>query len=264
MKPRQPPRSPGFSRSRRTLRLVGAALLAAGVTIIWLSRLASHTDVYLSEMGASDAPAPLLFNSALLMIALGGALVALGRVGIWSRVRWLAAWSISATLLFACFSIAIASRVTCSPGCPVPFTSGSSAADFVHTLFATLGFAAVGFAIIQAAYARALRPLFAVSIASGVLIILASGLGGLLSIFRFHADLGGWLELAAATVALLWVIVFALVKVAVPGSAAPPAGAPAPEAVAVSTGLRPMARIDRAPAGLSGAPTRAGVPPATS
>ncbi|RFA14120.1 hypothetical protein B7R22_10945 [Subtercola boreus] len=239
MEPRQPSRSPGFFPFWPLLaRLVGATLLAAGVTTIWESRLASHTDIYLSEMGASDAPTPLLFNSALLAIALGGCLVAIGRSGIRSGVRWLGAWSISATLVFACLSIALASRVTCSPGCPVPFTSGSTVADFVHTLAATLGFAAVGLAIIQAAYAHSLRPLFAVSIASGTLIILASGVGGLLSVFRFRADLGGWLELAAATVALLWVIVFALARIA------PPPAPPAPAALAALAAPRALIQAE--------------------
>ncbi|TQL53086.1 uncharacterized protein DUF998 [Subtercola boreus] len=224
------------------MRLVGAVLLAVGVAVIWATRLASQTNVYLSEMGASDAPTPLIFNSGLLAIAVGGGLVALGRSGIRSRVRLLGAWSISATLLFACLSIALASRVTCSPGCPVPFTNGSTVADFVHTLAATLGFAAVGLAIIQAAYAHTLRPLFAVSIASGALIILASGVGGLLSVFRFRVDLGGWLELAAATVALLWVIVFALVRL------------PAADVADAVRAPEPV---------FSGEPTRAGAPPAT-
>ncbi|RFA11545.1 hypothetical protein B7R21_12650 [Subtercola boreus] len=231
MEPRQPSRSPGFSSFWPGLsRVVGAILLAAGVTTIWVSRLASHTDVYLSEMGASDAPTPVLFNAALLAIAVGGCLVAIGRSGIRSRVRWLGAWSISATLVFACLSIALASRVTCSPGCPVPFTNGSTVADFVHTLAASLGFAAVGLAIIQAAYAHSLRPLFAVSIASGAVIILASGVGGLLSVFRFRVDLGGWLELTAATVALLWVIVFALARIA------PLPAPPAPRALVQAEG----------------------------
>ncbi|PPF78314.1 hypothetical protein C5B96_14675 [Subtercola sp. Z020] len=233
MEPRRRTLSPGFSAFRGpaippagalSLRLVGALLLAVGVITIWATRLSSPTNVYLSEMGAPDAPTPLLFNSALLVIAFGGGLVALGRSGIRARVRVLGAWSITATLLFACASIALASRVTCTPGCPVPFTDGSTVNDLVHTSAATLGFAAVGLAIIQAAWAHSLRSLFALSVGCGALILFASATGGLFSVFRFHVDLGGWFELTAATAALLWVILFALVPLSAPSRAvAPPA-----------------------------------------
>ncbi|RFA19832.1 DUF998 domain-containing protein [Subtercola boreus] len=224
MNPRRLSWSPGFSRF---LRFFGALLLAGAVTAIWSLRLTSRADVYLSEMGAPDAPAAPLFNTALLLLAIGGILVAVARRRTRSSVGVLGAWTVSATLVFACLSIAVASRVTCTPGCPVPFTAGSTAADVVHTLFATLGFGGVGLAIIQAAFAPGLRALHPVSIASGALIILLSGTGGLLSIFHYRVDLGGWLELAAATIALLWVIAFALVPAGVSGSSAPtPAVAP--------------------------------------
>jgi hypothetical protein len=49
------------------------------------------------------------------------------------------------------------------------------------------------------------------SLATGILVAVIAGTGGLLSLFRFQTVLGSRMEFVATTIAIAWLVVFGVV-----------------------------------------------------
>lgn len=190
--------------------IVGSVLVTAALVIIWLARLSVPGQIYVSGLGAEGMPTTHIFMIALLLIVVGGSLIAFAATDIRSRVRWLAAWSVSVSLWVACGLFLVASQVTCTSGCPVPYGPTFHWQDLIHITCATLAFAAACFGMLQASFADHHRILarFSLTMAIGVGVI--SAVGGLFSLFRFQTDLGSRLELVATTLAIAWVVVLGI------------------------------------------------------
>ena len=202
-----PPRPPAAPRDRLgPLWLPGALLVALGLAQIWWLRLGTSAEIYVSGFGASGASTATAFNTALAGIGAGGLLVALA-------ARTLPASPALAALFFwsltgASLSFVAASRVTCTLGCPIPFTPAASWQDAVHVALACLGFGLALLAMLASArFGAGFRGLVPPTVLG---VALPAAAGGILSLLSLAPGLGGWLELAATTVALGWLIAFAV------------------------------------------------------
>ncbi len=253
---------------------MGGGLGLVALSAIWVARLLLDRDVYVSQLGAPSEPTAAVFNAALLALGIGGVLVAAasrrsikparacgracrpvpgpagggaggdagGRAG---RGRGpVGTWSVSATLVFAGAAFVVASRVTCTDGCPVPLTAGSTVQDLVHVSAAAAGFAAAAWAMLQVGWSWGQGRLGGVptgvrwaSRVAAAAVALCSAAGGLMSVAAYRTDVGALLEFAAMSIAVLWLVVFAW-WVALDGTASP--------------GRRPVA-VRGAPAGPGGA-----------
>jgi len=197
-------------RRRRVVLLAGvgggAAFLSAA--LIWLSRLWDPSVHYVSQLGASGMPTAPLFNSALLLLGIAAVLV--DRALLHRPEVYVAGWPIAATLVVCGACFAVASVVTCSPGCPVPFTPGALPQDLIHISAAVLGFVLAIVAMAQVSLLRRRPWMRRVSVATLVSVGLTSFTGAMLALFRGDTVLGGNLEFTAATLAIAWFGVFGL------------------------------------------------------
>lgn len=192
------------------LLMLAAAAVFVGLALLWGARIAANRFVYVSELGADGEPTAWAFRWALLLIAAAAVIVAVAGRALRSRVRILALWTPSASLLAAGASFAVASQVTCTSGCPLPVGSSFTWQDLTHTVIAVLGFAAACVAMLQVATAKDHPGLARLSLVSAVVVAVVAGTGGILSLARFMVDLGGLLEFAATTVALFWLAALAI------------------------------------------------------
>jgi hypothetical protein len=188
--------------------VAGSLLVLAALVIIWAARLTIHADIYVSELGATGMPTAHVFEIALLLIVAGGSLIAFGGKDIRSRVRWLAVWTPAVSLWIACGFFLVASQVTCTAGCPLPYGPTFDWQDLTHITCATLAFGLACFAMLQAAFADHHRILAKFSLVMGIAVGVVAGVGGLCSITNFEVDFGSSLELVATTLAIAWVAVF--------------------------------------------------------
>ncbi|MCC4248539.1 MULTISPECIES: DUF998 domain-containing protein [Microbacterium] len=200
-------RSPRFTvrpSNRRValLATVGgsAAFLSAG--LIWLSRLWDPSVHYVSQLGATGMPTAPVFNSALLLLGMAAVLV--DRALLHRPYVYVAGWPIAATLVVCGACFAVASVVTCSPGCPVPFTPGALPQDLIHITAAVLGFVLAIVAMAQVSALRRRPWMRAASLVTLVAVGLTSFTGAMLAVFRGDTVLGGNLEFTAATLAIAW------------------------------------------------------------
>lgn len=185
-------------------------LVVAALVIIWTARLSIPSEIYVSGLGATGMPTARVFMFALLLIVLGGSLIAFAATDIRSRVRWLARWTPSVSLWVSCGLFLVASQVTCTAGCPVPYGATFDWQDLTHITCATLAFAAACFAMLQSSFADHHRILARFSLVMAIGVGVISGIGGLCSLFRFQTDLGSRLELVATTLAIAWVVVLGI------------------------------------------------------
>ncbi len=192
------------SRFEHTLALVGCALVAAGLTTIWGARLTVPRVLYVSELGATGEPTAGWFRAALLLIVAGGSLIAWAGRRIRSNLPLLRAWTPAISLWTGCTFFLVASQVTCTAGCPLPYGSTFTWQDFTHTSVAVIAFAAACWAMLQCSFAAGHRALRRFSLASGIAVAVVAGTGGILSLARFGTDVGSVLELVATTIALVW------------------------------------------------------------
>lgn len=182
----------------------GALLVLGGLGILLAARFSIGTSrwVYVSEMGAPDLPTADAFRVALLLVAAGGTLIALGSWTV--RTRLLRALRPALTILVAAVCFALASQVTCTAGCPLPVGPSFRWQDLVHTSAAVLGFAAACVAMLQLATARERPAVARLSLVAGVLVAVVAGAGAILSLLRLWLGLGGTLEFVATAIAVLW------------------------------------------------------------
>jgi hypothetical protein len=191
--------------------VVGSIAVGVALVLIWMSRLAVPREVYVSELGAEGEPTAAAFEIALLLIVGGGSAVAwtARRVRAWPPL--LALGSPTRSLWVGCGFFLLASQVTCTSGCPLPYGSTFTWQDFTHTLAAVIAFAAACWAMIQTSFAREHRVLARMSLVTAIAVALIAGTGGLFSLFRFHVVLGSRLEFVATTIAIAWLMMLGTV-----------------------------------------------------
>lgn len=201
------------------LALLGCVLVAAALVIIWGARVTVPRVMYVSELGATGEPTAEWFRAALLLIVAGGSLIAWTGRRIRTVAPLLRAWTPAISLWIGCAFFLVASQVTCTARCPLPYGPSFTWQDFIHTSVAVLAFAAACWAMLQCSFAIGHRALRRFSLASGIAVAVVAGVGGILSLARFGTDVGSVLELVATTIALAWLGVLGGSLVAV-GSAA--------------------------------------------
>jgi hypothetical protein len=205
--------------SSRVLAAIGIVAVLAALIIIWVARLTIPRDLYVSELGATGMPTARAFRAALVLIVIGGVAIGWAGRGIRSRPRILNLWSPSMTLFVSCGFFLIASQVTCTAGCPVPYGPLFTWPDFIHTTAAVIAFAAAVLTIVQCAFAVGHRALRIFSLIAGVAVAVIAGAGGLMSLLDFYATIGSRLEFVATTIGLAWIVVFGAVLLAGSGLA---------------------------------------------
>ena len=151
-------------------------------------------------------PTAPLFNLALLLLAIAAVLV--DRALHSDADAYRVGWPISTTLLACGLCFGVASAVTCSPGCPVPFTPGALPQDLIHITFAVVGFVLAIVAMGQVAVVRRRPWMRAASVLTLVAVGVTSFTGAMIALFRGDTVLGGNLEFTAATLAIAWFGVF--------------------------------------------------------
>jgi hypothetical protein len=198
----------------RLVAILGTLAVLAALVIIWGARLTVPRDLYVSELGAQGEPTAKWFQLALVLIVVGGA--AIGWVGrdIRSRPRILNLWRPSLSLFVACGFFLIASQITCTAGCPVPYGPLFTWPDFIHTTSAVVAFAAACWTIFQCAFAVGHRALRVFSLIASISVAVIAGAGGLMSLLDWNANFGSRLELVATTIGLAWILAFGLVLLA--------------------------------------------------
>ena len=199
--------SPAPSRGRRlelAATIIGSLCVLIALAIIWVARVSTHRDLYVSELGAEGMPTAKWFEAALLLIVVGASAIAFAGRDLRSRIRFLALWTPAVSLWIGSGGFLVASQVTCTPGCPVPYGPSFTWQDFTHTTLAVIAFAAACWAMLQVAFARGHRGLATMSLVAAVVVAVVAGAGGILSLLNFEAGFGSRLELLATTVALVW------------------------------------------------------------
>jgi len=186
--------------------ILGCVLVSAALAIIWVARSTVQRDLYVSELGAVGEPTAGWFRVALLLVVVGGSLIALAARDIRSAAPILRLWTPAVSLWVGCGFFFVASQVTCTADCPLPVGPTFTWQDFAHTTVAVLAFSAACWAMLQASFMRDNRMLAAVSLACGCAVACVAGAGGILSLARFQAVLGSRLELVATTVAIGWLV----------------------------------------------------------
>lgn len=197
----------GRADARATrLATVGALAAFGSAALIWLCRASDPSVHYVSQLGATGMPTAPLFNLALLLLAVAAVLVE--RAAIARGDGYTVGWPVATTLLACGLCFGVASVVTCSPGCPVPFTPGALPQDLVHISFAVLGFVLAIVAMAQVAVMRRRPWMSTASVITLVSVGVTSFTGAMLALFKGDTVLGGNLEFTAATLAIAWFGVF--------------------------------------------------------
>jgi hypothetical protein len=193
----------------RVIAGLGTAIVMAALVLLWAIRFQVPYDLYVSALGATGMPTARAFEVFLLLIVVGGALVAWAGRAVRARPRALAAWTPAISIWIACGFFLVDSQVSCTAGCPVPVPGPSFTwQDLTHTAAAILAFAAAAWAILQCAFAEGHRALRRLSLACAVAVGAISAAGGLMSLLDFYSWFGSRLELVATTVGLGWMVVF--------------------------------------------------------
>ncbi|MDQ1112760.1 putative membrane protein [Microbacterium testaceum] len=198
------------TRTAPVVRLATAGGIAAflSAVLIWVCRLWEPSVQYVSQLGATAMPTAPLFNTALLLLAIAAVLV--DRSLVLRGGGYVVGWPVATTLLVCGLCFGVASVVTCSPGCPIPFTEGALPQDLIHISFAVLGFVLAIVAMGQVAAIRRRPWMRAASVVTLVAVGLTSFSGAMIALSRGDTTLGGNLEFTAATLAIAWFGVFGL------------------------------------------------------
>lgn len=196
----------------RFAALGGAVLVLVALALIWGARVTVPRDLYVSELGAAGEPTAGWFLAALLLIVAGGSAIGWSARAIRSRARILRWGSPAASLWVASGFFLLASQVTCTSGCPLPYGPTFTWQDFVHTAAAVVAFAAACWAMLQCSFAVGHRVLARISLVASLSVATIAGAGGLMSLFRFHAEVGSRLEFVATTIGIAWIATFGVLR----------------------------------------------------
>lgn len=196
----------------RVLAALGALLTVVGCLVLVQLGALTLAKSYLSHLGAQGEPTAARFRAGLMTCAAGVTAVALAlwRMGQ-PRLRVLGMTVGSAALLLvsgAC--LGLTAVVPCSPGCPLPPYGAPTASDWTHATVAVGAFVAASAAMVVFAVASRDRWLRWVSLATGVLVAGAAGLGALFALVDVPSDIGGSLERVASGAGLLWLVLVAV------------------------------------------------------
>jgi hypothetical protein len=205
------------------LALFGSLLVLFALAIIWSARATVTRSVYVSELGAAGEPTAGVFEVALLLVVAGGSAVAFAGRDVRSNPRILSAWTPAVSLWIASGFFLVASQVTCTQGCPVPYGAQFTWQDLTHILCAVVAFGAACWAMLQVSFARHQRVMALFSRVCGVAVLVIAATGGILSLAGVALGFGSWLEFVATTIAIGWLAVYGAVLAyrAVRGETAP-------------------------------------------
>lgn len=232
------PTAPAETTAARASRLDRAAagvaclLVTVALGIIWIARVSIGRDVYVSVMGATGMPTADWFRSALMLVAAGGGLAAFVTRAIRVSPPIVRLWPPAVSLACASGLFLLASQVTCTPGCPIPYGPSFTWPDFTHTTSAVLAFAFACWAMLQLTFAADHRLMSRLSLCCGVAVAVIAATGGIMSLAGWDHEVGSRFEFIATTIAIGWLISLALV------SAVPP-----PPPPAWRRGTRPSRRL---------------------
>ncbi len=196
------------SRRDAFIAIAGCVVIAASLALIWGARATIDHPLYVSELGAEGMPTRYWFMAALLCLVVAGACIGWAGRRVRAEIRVLSLWAPAVSLWVASGLFLVASQVTCTPGCPVPYGPTFDWQDLTHIVCAVVAFAFACWAMLQSAFARHHR---ALAILSGVCcwtVAVIAGAGGIMSLARFEVEIGAWCEFAATTIAILWCGIF--------------------------------------------------------
>jgi hypothetical protein len=194
-----------LDRARRVAALVGAAAVVAAVVVIWAARATLPQWVYVSELGAVGASTAGAFEGALLAIAAGGASIAFAAGPLRADNRLLGVWPVAGTIGASAVCFVVASQVTCTNTCPVPFVNPmAQPQDLVHIVFAVLGFALGCYAMLQCAFVRGHVVVLRMSMVACFAVAAITVVGGVLAIVHVAVDLGAAAEYVGMSIAIGW------------------------------------------------------------
>ena len=208
------------TRLESATALLACLLVLVALTIIWGARLSIGRDVYVSVLGAPGMPTAAWFQAALVLVSSGGALVAFSVRGIRVTPPILRVWRPAVSLGWASGFFLIASQVTCTPGCPLPYGPLFTWPDFVHTTSAVVAFAFACWAMLQLTFAPGRHLIAGLSLFSGIAVAIIAATGGIMSLVGWERGIGSRFEFAATTLAIAWLVSLGL-AVAVPRSPRP-------------------------------------------
>lgn len=194
------------------LATIGALLVAAALSLIWLARVSVPRELYVSELGALGEPTAEQFRVALLLLVGGGVLVAWSMRDVRSRPPLLRRGTPALTLAFACSAFLVSAQVPCTQSCPLPLGDTFTVQDFVHTLAAVVAFGAACWAMLQVAFAPGHRALSGVTLLMARSVGVVAATGGLLSLARWNAVFGSRLEFVATTIGIGWLVVYGIAR----------------------------------------------------
>jgi hypothetical protein len=200
-----------------TAAVVACAFVLIALAIIWVARFSLGRDVYVSVMGATGMPTARWFQVALVLVSVGGALIAYAARGIRVAPPVLRWWRPSVSLGIASGLFLVASQVTCTPGCPLAYGPKFTWPDFTHTTSAVLAFVFACWAMLQLTSAPGRKAMAALSLCCGVAVGLIAGAGGIMSLVGVKEGTGARFEFAATTIAVLWLVSLGMV-IAAPNS----------------------------------------------
>ena len=185
---------------------VGSLIVVFALAVIWVARLSIGYDVYVSALGAPGMPTAAWFQWALVLVSVGGLLIAFSTLGIRGSAAVLGWWRPATSLVLASGFFLFASQVTCTPGCPIPYGATFTWQDFVHTSAAVLAFALACWAMLQFAFLADGRRLARLSLGCCVAVAAIAAAGGLMSLAGLEPELGSRFELVATTIAIGWLV----------------------------------------------------------
>ena len=196
------------------LAIIGALLVAAALALIWRARVSVPRELYVSELGAMGEPTAGVFRAALLLLVVGGVLVAWSMRDVRSRPPVLRRGTPALTLALACSAFFVSAQVPCTQSCPLPLGDTFTVQDLVHTFAAVVAFGAACWAMLQVAFAPGHRAVSGVTLVMASAVGVIAATGGMLSLAGWNAVLGSRLELVATTIGIGWLVVFGMVRAA--------------------------------------------------
>lgn len=198
------------SRSDRVVGVLAVLALVAGTVVIGVQRARYERFLYISELGAVGMRTEEWFRWGFVLVVVGIGLVAWIMRDVRARGRLLDRWRPALSLLLSSAWFLAASQVSCTNGCPAPFTRDATVRDTVHIAAAVLGFAAGAWAMLQLS-TTADRWMRRISAVGGVLVAGTAAAGGLISLARANTDIGSTLEYVAAAIGVAWLVTVAIV-----------------------------------------------------